>query len=131
MEVSVSSIARLRNIVFDCPDTRLLSEFYRELLGWEILVADYEAEDAWVTLSDAGGFPRLGFQRVDDYRPPRWPDPEHPQQIHIDVTVDDMDAAERRVLALGAVKADVQPSEKDDFRVFLDPAGHPFCLCVD
>jgi catechol 2,3-dioxygenase-like lactoylglutathione lyase family enzyme len=127
----MAGIARLRNIVLDCPDTRVLSDFYRELLGWEILFADYEADDGWVTLSADGGFPRLGFQRTDDYRPPRWPDAEYPQQLHIDVTVDDMDAAERKVLALGAVKADVQPSENDSFRVFLDPAGHPFCLCVD
>ena len=126
----MSGIARLRNIVLDCPDIKLLAEFYRDLLGWEIVWADYEAEDGWVTLS-GGGFPRLCFQRAADYRPPRWPDPDHPQQIHIDVTVDDMDAAERQVLELGAVKADVQPSEKDEFRVFLDPAGHPFCLCVD
>jgi catechol 2,3-dioxygenase-like lactoylglutathione lyase family enzyme len=126
----VSGIARLRSVVLDCPDTRVLAEFYRDLLGWEITYADYEADDRWVTLSD-GGHPRVCFQRVIDYRPPSWPDPDRPQQLHIDVTVDDMDAAEQQVLALGAVKADIQPSEDDQFRVFLDPAGHPFCLCID
>jgi catechol 2,3-dioxygenase-like lactoylglutathione lyase family enzyme len=129
----MTAIARMRNVVLDCPDIRALAEFYRDLLGWEIIFADYEAEDGWVTLS-GGGYPRLCFQRAPDYRPPRWPDPEYPQQAHIDVTVDDMDKAEQQVLALGAVKADVQPGENDPsepFRVFLDPAGHPFCLCLD
>jgi hypothetical protein len=126
----MAGIARMRSIVLDCPDTRVLAEFYRALVGWEIVYADYDAEDGWVTLSHDGE-PRLCFQRVADYRPPRWPDPERPQQLHLDVTVDELDAAEKQVLALGAVKADVQPSENGDFRVFFDPAGHPFCLCVD
>ena len=30
------------------------------------------------------------------------------------------------LLAIGATKAEHQPSTS--FRVFLDPAGHPFCL---
>lgn len=126
----MAGIARMRSVVLDCPDIRVLAEFYRALLGWEIEYADYDSDDPWVTLSQ-GGEIRVCFQRATDYRPPRWPDPEYPQQLHIDVTVDDMDAAEKQVLALGAVKAEVQPSEDDSFRVFLDPAGHPFCLCVD
>jgi catechol 2,3-dioxygenase-like lactoylglutathione lyase family enzyme len=126
----MAGIARMRSIVLDCPDTRVLAEFYRALVGWEIVYADYDSEDGWATLSQDGE-PRLCFQRVADYRPPHWPGSERPQQLHIDVTVDDMDAAEKQVLALGAVKTDVQPSEDDAFRVFLDPAGHPFCLCVD
>jgi len=122
----MAAIARMRSIVLDCPDMRVMAEFYRDLLGWEIT---YEDAD-WTTLSD-GGPVKLAFQLAPDHKPPRWPDPEYPQQLHLDVTVDDMDEAERRVLALGARKTEVQPSEKDDFRVFLDPAGHPFCLCVD
>jgi catechol 2,3-dioxygenase-like lactoylglutathione lyase family enzyme len=118
----------MRSIVLDCPDTRVMAEFYRDLLGWEITYED--PDDGWITVSD-GGPVKLALQRAPDHKPPRWPDPDHPQQLHIDVTVDDMDEAERRVLVLGARKAEVQPSEKDDFRVFLDPAGHPFCLCVD
>ena len=62
---------------------------------------------------------------------PTWPDPEQGQQFHIDVTVDDLDAAEPQVLALGARKADVQYGEAEGWRTFLDPAGHPFCLCTD
>ncbi|HEY7488825.1 MAG TPA: VOC family protein [Streptosporangiaceae bacterium] len=125
----MAGIARMRSVVLDCPDTRVLAEFYRDLLGWEIIHAEYEAEDGWVALAD-GGLPRLCFQRAADYRPPQWPDPVYPQQFHIDVTVDDMDSAEKQVLALGAVKTDVQFGDDDTFRTFLDPAGHPFCLCA-
>src|SRR6266545_7058923 len=106
----MAGIARMRSVVLDCPDTRVLAEFYRDLLGWELTYTEYESEDGWAVLSD-GGYPRVCFQRAADYRPPRWPDPEYPQQLHIDVTVDDLDVAEKQVLALGAVKADVQLSE--------------------
>lgn len=51
-----------------------------------------------------------------------------PQQFHLDVMVDDLDAAEAAVLELGARKAAHQP--ETTFRVFLGPAGHPFCTCI-
>jgi catechol 2,3-dioxygenase-like lactoylglutathione lyase family enzyme len=127
----MAGVAKMRSVVLDCPDTQLLATFYRDLLGWEIVYsAGDEEEDAWVTLSDGGPI-RLCFQRVAGYRPPRWPDQDHPQQAHLDVTVEDLDAAEQLTLALGATKADVQRSEDGTFRTFLDPAGHPFCLCID
>jgi hypothetical protein len=66
---------------------------------------------------------------VDPYTPPTWPTQEQPQQMHLDVIVDDLDTAEAAVIALGATKHEHQPGTT--FRVFLDPAGHPFCLCVD
>jgi catechol-2,3-dioxygenase len=119
----------MRSIVLDCPDPRVLAEFYRELVGGEITPADEE----WVNLRD-GGTVILSFQRVADHRPPDWPDGDPPQQLHLDVTVDDIDAAEERTLALGATKHRVQPGESEEdgtFRVYLDPAGHPFCLCWD
>ncbi|WP_214412491.1 VOC family protein [Sphaerisporangium fuscum] len=122
----MSAIARMRAMVLDCPDPKALADFYSAVLGWEIV---YEEPD-WVSLGDGGEY-RLSFQRVDDYQPPNWPSSEHPQQLHIDLTVDDRAKAEKEVMALGAVKHPHQPGEKEDgdFTVFLDPAGHPFCLC--
>ena len=118
-------IGQLRSVVIDCPDPRALATFYAELLG---LAVSYE-EDDWVVLGgDPGQHPRVAFQRAPELREPRWPDPERPQQFHLDVTVDDVDEAEKRVLALGATRL---PGGGDNWRVYADPAGHPFCLCWD
>jgi hypothetical protein len=73
--------------------------------------------------------PGISFQQVEAYTPPNWPGQQVPQQMHLDVIVDDLDAAEAAVLDLGATKHEHQPGTS--FRVFLDPAGHPFCLCVE
>ncbi len=114
--------------MLDCPDPRALAEFYRALVGGEITYAD----DDWVNLRD-GGNVILSFQRAPDYQPPDWPRAQHGQQFHIDVTVDDVDQAEQQVLALGARRSDLQPGidEGSNWRVYLDPVGHPFCLCWD
>ncbi|MFC4061133.1 VOC family protein [Planomonospora corallina] len=118
------AIARMRAVVLDCPDPVRLADFYGALLDWKITVA----EDDWVTLTGERS-QRLSFQKAPDHRPPDWPSSERPQQIHLDLTVDDLDEAEAATLKLGAVKHAHQPSEDDSFRVYLDPAGHPFCLC--
>lgn len=125
----MAAIARMRSVVLDCPDPRALADFYRELVGGDITYAD----DEWVNLRD-GDAVLLSFQRVTAHRPPDWPSGDPPQQFHIDVTVADVEDAERRVLDLGATKHAVQPGEAEEdgnFRVYLDPAGHPFCLCWD
>ena len=84
-------------------------------------------DDDWVELRSEGG-PTLAFQRVADYRAPVWPGSDHPQQLHLDFDVPDLDAGEADVLAVGARKADHQPGTT--FRVYLDPVGHPFCLVL-
>jgi catechol 2,3-dioxygenase-like lactoylglutathione lyase family enzyme len=117
------SIAKLSLFALDAREPRQLAEFYSKITGWEI---ERDSAD-WVRLrSDTGA--TLAFQLAPDHEPPVWPSADHPQQAHIDFDVDDLDAGEAAVLAIGARKADVQP-EPDSFRVFLDPAGHPFCLC--
>jgi catechol-2,3-dioxygenase len=122
------AMARMRAVVLDCPDPRALAEFYGALVGGEITYAD----DDWVNLRD-GGNVLLSFQRAPDYQAPDWPSAQHGQQFHIDVTVDDVDQVEQQVLALGARRTEVQPGidEDSNWRVFLDPVGHPFCLCWD
>jgi hypothetical protein len=118
----------MRTVVIDCPDPVALAEFYRQLVGGEV---DAEASD-WVVLEPEPGR-RIAFQQADEYAPPTWPTAERPQQFHLDVTVDDIEQAEPAVLAIGARKHAHQPGEidGDPFRVYLDPAGHPFCLCWD
>jgi catechol 2,3-dioxygenase-like lactoylglutathione lyase family enzyme len=115
-------IGRLEKTVIDCPDPRELAAFYAEVLGMRVL----EDEPDWVVIGREEGMRELAFQRADPYVAPRWPDPDHPQQLHLDIYVEDFDAAEAAVVALGAVRT---PGEREGgFRVFADPAGHPFCL---
>ncbi|MGV9211651.1 VOC family protein [Micromonospora sp. RB23] len=122
-------IGQLRSVVIDCPDPRALAAFYSELLGIPLFEDEVEADDEWVVLGGPPGHqPRIAFQRALNLRPPAWPDPERPQQFHLDVTVDDIETAEKAALALGARRL---PGEGDGFRVYADPAGHPFCLCWD
>jgi len=115
-------IGRLEKTVIDCPEPRELATFYASVLGMRI----NEDWDDWVVIGLNVGDRHLAFQRAVDWSPPRWPDPRHPQQLHLDIRVDDVDEAERAVVALGARRV---PAERETgFRVFLDPVGHPFCL---
>jgi len=117
------AIARFPSIVIDCRDPGALAAFYSAMLDWQ---ADVSAD--WADIRAEQG-QCISFQQVKDYTPPDWPGQEVPQQMHLDVIVDDLDAAEAAVLGLGATKHERQPGTS--FRVFLDPAGHPFCLCLD
>jgi hypothetical protein len=121
--VPAMAIARYPSFVIDCPDAHALAAFYGALLDWKA-----ELSPGWADIR-AGDSQCISFQQVENYTPPRWPAQEVPQQVHLDVIVDDLDAAEAAVLELGATKHEHQPGTS--FRVFLDPAGHPFCLCVN
>ena len=122
-------IRKLQAVAVDCPDPVLLAEFYAELLGGQVEV-DADDED-WVEVRGFEGTP-LAFQKVDGYRPPRWPGQESPQQVHLDFDVDDIEADEKRVLELGAtvLERTDQLHPEANWRVYADPAGHPFCLCA-
>lgn len=122
------AIARYPSFVIDCPDPEALATFYAELLGWRVNVDVAEDEQDWFDIRPQDGSNCISFQRVTDYRAPQWPGQEVPQQMHPDLMVQDLDAGEREVLRLGGTLATEQPGTT--FRVFLDPAGHPFCLCV-
>ncbi len=113
---------RFLSVDFDCPDPAGLSHFYRTMLGLPVV---YSSDD--FVLLGRDGEPGLGFIRVDDYRRPTWPDPTEGKQAHIELGVDDLDAAQRYALSLGAELPSFQP-DISHWRVLLDPAGHPFCL---
>lgn len=109
--------------VFDAPDLETESAFWAGLLGGTL-----EKEDDWHSLY-VDGQPRLGFQLAPDHIAPDWPDGQ-PQQIHLDLYVDDIRSAHDEALALGArllKQGDHESAE--GFTVYADPAGHPFCLC--
>lgn len=114
---------RIGAIALDCSDPQALAAFYAELLGTTVgfstdTFAAFKTGGLWFTT-----------HKVDEYRPPQWPDPAQPQQAHLDIAVDgdDLDAAEAHALLAGATKSKHQP-QRDAWRVMLDPAGHPFCL---
>jgi catechol 2,3-dioxygenase-like lactoylglutathione lyase family enzyme len=115
---------RLWGVVLDAPDAQQLAAFYQRLLGW----TRQQDEPGWVKLGSPDGGPGLSFQSEPAYRPPRWPSEPADQQmmIHLDIRVDDLERAGEHALAAGAVLAEFQPQQ--DVRVYLDPAGHPFCL---
>lgn len=119
-------IGRLYSVVLDCANPEELAEFYCKLLGLEVTRVD----DRWIDIGDERTG-RISFQHAPDHVPPRWPDPAFPQQFHLDIEVDDIEEAEPKVLALGATHLSTPEQVDWTFRVYADPAGHPFCLVWD
>jgi catechol 2,3-dioxygenase-like lactoylglutathione lyase family enzyme len=112
--------------VLDSPDARALADFYHRLLGWTV----GQDEPDWVTLRAPDGGSGLSFQTEAAYVRPIWPAGPDDQQMmtHLDIEVDDLDAAGAHAVTAGATLAEYQP--QDDVRVYLDPVGHPFCLWI-
>lgn len=108
--------ARLHHLILDCSDPRSLARFYSTLLDQPIT---FDSDD-FVVVAANDTTSGLGFQLAPEHRAPTWPDATVPQQMHLDVMVDDVAEATPWVLALGATRLDAD--------VLADPAGHPFCL---
>jgi len=117
----VGPVMDLFAVTIDASDALALARFYADLLGMEVT---YEGPEGALIAGDGKS---VMFQQVSGYRPPQWSDPTNPQQAHLDVVVDDLDAGEARALELGASRLDGGGKR---FRVFADPAGHPFCLTL-
>ncbi len=117
----MSDSIALSSVAMNCPNAVELAAFYADITGGQVTFVD----PAWATVDGPGG--RIDFQTVPDHVRPTWPDPTVPAQMHLDFLVDDLTAAEDRVLAAGATRFEVQPNP-DHCLVFADPAGHPFCL---
>ncbi|MEU6576173.1 VOC family protein [Streptomyces sp. NPDC046805] len=117
------ALAKLGVVVLDCLDPRALAGFYAAVLGGTV-----EDQEEWVDLKLPGG-QALAFQAAPGFVPPKWPSPDGSQQFHLDLVVEDLDTAEQGVLALGAKPLDTADRART-WRVYADPAGHPFCLCA-
>jgi len=114
-------------VVLEAPDAQELARFYVRLLGWPT----HRDEPGWAMLNAPDGGAGLSFQTDEHYVRPVWPagpgDP--PMMLHLDIQVDDLAAASAYAEEVGATLATFQPQE--GVRVYLDPAGHPFCLYVE
>jgi hypothetical protein len=119
-------IGKLQCVVLDCPDALSLARFYQALLGGAVNHADprWSTGDDFSTLHTESGLV-FAFQRVKDFQAPQWPDSAHPQQFHLDLDVPDIGKAHTQVLKLGATLLHIDPR---GWRIYADPAGHPFCL---
>lgn len=131
------AVPMLFQVVLDATDARALAEFYRELLGYRYRPGDETPDprgDDWLVLRDDAGSHRIAFQQVPELPAATWPDGPHPQQLHLDLTVDsvaELDRQHERALALGArLLADRSTDPQEPLRVYADPAGHPFCVFV-
>jgi catechol 2,3-dioxygenase-like lactoylglutathione lyase family enzyme len=111
------AIGRLHHLIMDAADPAASARFWSALLGDPVTYAD----DDFVVVAPSDSASGLAFQRAPGVPAPTWPDPSVPQQMHVDVMVDDLEAAAGAVMALGA-----RPLGGD--HVYADPAGHPFCL---
>lgn len=113
-------------VVFDAAELAGESKFWAGVLGGTV-----RADDDWHMVF-VDGQPRVGVQLAPNHLAPEWPDGT-PQQIHLDLWVDDFRAAHEQVMALGATvlkpAEENHPEGPDNFQVYADPAGHPFCLC--
>lgn len=120
---------KMYSFTVDCKFPYELAKFYAALLQWEIPFYNDEWACVGAPGTAQGAYPGITFQRNPEYQPPVWPEePEAQQQMaHLDFAVNDLEKAVRYALDCGATMADKQFS--DDWRVMLDPAGHPFCLC--
>jgi len=119
---ATKSPASLAMVTIDCADPKREAEFWAAVLGWEVTYS----EGDYGMIGDETKKQRLGFGRVEGWKAPGWPNTSGTKQFHLDLAVEDLETAEKEVLALGATKPAEQPST--DWVVLCDPDGHPFCL---
>lgn len=113
-------------VVLDAADLAAVTTFWAGVLGGHVV-----EDDDWHSVVDAEGAWRMGVQHAPDHVAPDWPGGAPGQQVHLDLWVEDIDAAHAEVMALGArvLQEAEESTEPDRFCVYADPAGHPFCLC--
>jgi catechol 2,3-dioxygenase-like lactoylglutathione lyase family enzyme len=126
---------RVTSVTIMAPDPRALAEFYARLLGRPVTTTegprDGEPPTAgWAQIRPLPetSEPTLNFEYETQWTQPAWPAEAGRQSAtqHLDIWVTDLDEACAQAIEAGATLAPVQPQES--VRVFLDPAGHPFCL---
>lgn len=119
------AVASLAMVSLDSADPGALADFYSAVLGWPVV--HRQAEYAMLS-SGVDGVAPIGFGLVEGYQAPEWPDTGAPKRFHLDFYADDIDEAAAQCVKLGASIPEFQPGGQR-WRIVLDPAGHPVCLC--
>jgi hypothetical protein len=120
---------KMYSFTIDCVSPQELAKFYAALLEWNVVFSDEDYAAVAAPDTKQGEYPGILFQRNPEYLPPVWPEEAEKQQqmAHMDFIVNDLEKSVEHALHCGATVAKAQFS--DHWRVMLDPAGHPFCLC--
>ena len=120
---------KMYSFTMDCKEPHELAKFYAALLQWETMIIDEGWACVYAPGTNQGAYPGVLFQKNPEYVPPVWPEkPEAQQQMaHIDFAVNDLEKSVQHAVHCGATMANQQYS--DQWKVMIDPAGHPFCLC--
>ena len=115
--------ARLSELVLNCHDPELLATFWCAVLGYRVLDRDGEDVEIGPEAGFGGAAPTIILARSDAAK-------QGPLRLHLDVNPVgcDQQAELERLLALGAVPAQVGQSGEESWQVLADPEGNEFCL---
>lgn len=116
-----AATAELSLVNIDSSDPARQAQFYATALGWTVTYSD---ENYGMIEGDGV---KIGFGKIEGFRPAQWPDQTNAKRFHLDLRVDDLDEATTALCALGASRPEFQPGD-GRWVVLLDPDGQPFCL---
>ncbi|MFJ9615999.1 VOC family protein [Streptomyces noursei] len=117
--------ASVTSYAFWAPDGRALADFYAAALGWKVTQEYPDEHGVPTAFLVTDGTTTFVCYTAKRFKAPEWPRDELP--FHLDLAFDDVEAAERRLIELGATKPDHQPGGAY-WTVLLDPSGQPFCI---
>jgi hypothetical protein len=110
-------------VVFDAADVAAESAFWAGMLDGLVF-----GDEDFHSVVDSSGEWHVGVQLAPGHTPPQWPEGE-PQQVHLDLHVEDPYPAHESAVRLGATLLQAGDLNADEgHQVYADPAGHPFCI---
>jgi predicted enzyme related to lactoylglutathione lyase len=113
--------SRWYTLVIDATDVRLLADFWKQVLDWQVV---YESDEEMVIAKDENTYPGIIFGTVPEAKSVK-------NRLHIDLNPDDQQAEVERLVGLGASKVEVGQSDADEpvkWVVLADPEGNEFCV---
>jgi predicted enzyme related to lactoylglutathione lyase len=119
----MAAIGRFLFVTVDAQDPARLAAFWAAVLDTTIDMA--MDEERFIFLKSIDGLPVLCFQRV--------PEPKAGKnRLHLDLEVEDLDAAAEGIVALGGSRVSETDRRLDSFawRTMADPEGNEFDITV-